>query len=46
MRYNKVEICGINTSKLKVLNEKEKRELLIKARNGTESEKKWQEKLS
>ena len=40
MRYNKVEICGINTSKLKVLNEKEKRELLIKARNGTESEKK------
>ena len=40
MRYNKVEICGINTSKLKVLNEKEKRELLIKARNGTEPEKK------
>ena len=24
MQYNKVEICGVNTSKLKVLNEKEK----------------------
>ena len=34
MQYNKVEICGINTSKLKVLSEKEKMELLRKAHNG------------
>lgn len=34
MQYNKVEICGINTSKLKVLTEKEKTELLIKAKEG------------
>lgn len=30
MQYNKVEICGVNTSKLKVLKEAEKRELLEK----------------
>lgn len=34
LQYNKVEICGINTSELKVLKEKEKIELLRKARNG------------
>ncbi len=34
MQYNKVEICGINTCDLKVLKEKEKIELLKKARNG------------
>ncbi len=34
VQYSKVEICGINTSKLKVLTEKEKTELLIKAKNG------------
>ena len=34
MQYSKVEICGINTSKLKVLTEKEKTELLIKAKTG------------
>ena len=34
MYYNKVEICGINTSKLKVLTDEEKRELLIKTKNG------------
>ena len=34
MHYNKVEICGIDTSKLKVLNEKEKNELLKKTHNG------------
>ena len=34
MYYNKVEICGIDTSKLKVLSEKQKTELLIKARQG------------
>ncbi len=32
----KVEICGINTSKLKVLSAKEKNELLEKAHNGDE----------
>ena len=34
MRYNKVEICGVNTSKLKVLTDEKKKELLIKAKNG------------
>lgn len=34
MVYNKVEICGINTNDIKVLKEKEKMELLRKARNG------------
>jgi len=32
--YNKVEICGVNTSKLKVMSEEKKRELLLKARAG------------
>ena len=36
LQYNKVEICGINTSKLKVLKEKEKMELLKKVRAGDE----------
>ena len=31
---NKVEICGVNTSKLPVLSNKEKQELLIKIKNG------------
>ncbi|SQB91684.1 RNA polymerase sigma-G factor [Clostridium tetanomorphum] len=31
---NKVEICGVNTSKLPVLKEKEMRELLIKMKDG------------
>ncbi len=34
MYYNKVEICGTDTSTLKTLTEKEKTELLIKAKNG------------
>ena len=34
MYLNKVEICGVNTSKLKVLNEKEQSELLRKVREG------------
>lgn len=34
MRTNKVEICGVDTSKLKTFTEDEKRELLIKAREG------------
>ena len=33
---NKVEICGVNTSKLPVLTSEEKRELLIKIKNGDE----------
>ncbi|MGN0687991.1 MAG: RNA polymerase sporulation sigma factor SigG [Oscillospiraceae bacterium] len=34
MFYNKVEICGVNTSKLKVLRESEKMELLKKVKQG------------
>ena len=34
MQFNKVEICGVNTSNLKVLKEKEKMELLARIRNG------------
>ncbi len=34
MYFNKVEICGIDTSKLKVLTEKEKIELLKKSHDG------------
>ena len=34
MYYNKVEICGVNTSKLKVLSNEEKRNLLILAHSG------------
>ncbi len=34
MFYNKVEICGINTSKLKTLSDSEKRELLEKSKAG------------
>lgn len=34
VQYNKVEICGINTSQLKVLKEEEKMELLKKAQAG------------
>lgn len=34
MQFNKVEICGINTSQLKVMKEAEKLELLKKAHDG------------
>ncbi|MBE6828271.1 MAG: RNA polymerase sporulation sigma factor SigG [Ruminococcaceae bacterium] len=34
MQFNKVEICGVNTAKLKVLKEKEKTELLRKMHDG------------
>ncbi len=34
MYYNKVEICGVDTSKLKVLSDAEKKELLIRSKNG------------
>ena len=33
---NKVEICGVNTSKLPVLSNEEKQELLIKVKDGDE----------
>lgn len=40
MQYNKVEICGINTSQLTVLKEDEKKELLNIIRNGTPEQSK------
>ncbi len=42
MQWGKVEICGINTSTLKVLRESEKTELLIRIKNG---DKKAREEL-
>jgi len=42
MFYNKVDLCGINTSKLKVLSSEEKTELLRKTKNG---DKKAREEL-
>lgn len=39
MALNKVEICGVNTSKLRLLDEEEKRELLEKIRQGDEAAK-------
>ena len=36
MYYNKVEICGVNTSTLKVLTDEEKKELLKKSKKGDE----------
>ena len=40
VQYGKVEICGVNTSQLKLLKESEKRELLLKIKNGTPAERK------
>ncbi len=37
MQYNKVEICGVNTSKLPVLKEKEKMRLLKLVKQGDKS---------
>ena len=34
MYYNKVEICGVNTSDLKVLTDVEKKDLLIRTKQG------------
>ena len=31
---NKVEICGVNTTKLPILSNEEKKELLLKIKNG------------
>ena len=36
MYYNKVEICGVNTSKLTVLSDDKKRELLIQTKQGND----------
>ena len=36
MYYNKVEICGVNTSHLKVLTDEEKKELLLRMKGGDE----------
>lgn len=48
MIYNKVEICGVNTSKLKVLSEERKKELLRIIRDGSkeESEKAREEMIA
>lgn len=40
MYYNKVEICGVNTSRLKVLTDEEKRDLLLKTHAGDEAARK------
>ncbi len=40
MYYNKVEICGLNTSQLKVLSDEEKRDLLKKSKAGDEQARK------
>lgn len=39
MQFNKVEICGVNTAKLRVLSEAEKRELLEKMHSGSPSQR-------
>ncbi len=40
MYYNKVEICGVNTAKLKVLTDEEKHDLLLKTKAGDEEARK------
>ncbi len=40
MQYGKVEICGVNTSRLKLLSEEKKRELLKTIKNGSPAERK------
>lgn len=37
MYYNKVEICGVNTSKLEVLSDDDKKDLLIKSKDGDDA---------
>ena len=37
MYYNKVEICGVNTSSLKILTDDEKRSLLLRSKSGDEA---------
>ena len=36
MALNKVEICGVNTAKLPILNDKQKRELFVQIKKGNE----------
>ena len=36
MYYGKVEICGVNTAKLKTLTDEEKKDLLYKCKEGNE----------
>ena len=40
MYYNKVEICGVNTSSLKTLSDDDKKSLLLKARQGDKTARK------
>jgi RNA polymerase sporulation-specific sigma factor len=40
LQYSKVEICGVNTSQLKILSENEKKELLNIIKNGSPVEQK------
>ncbi len=40
MFYNKVEICGVNTAKLKSLSDEEKKELLQRIRLGDQTARK------
>lgn len=40
MQYGKVEICGVNTARLKLLSEEKKRELLQIIKSGTPAERK------
>ena len=40
MQFNKVELCGVDTSGLRVLSEAQKRELLRRMREGSEKERK------
>lgn len=40
MHYNKVGICGVNTSELKTLSDEEKRSLLIRTKNGDDEARK------
>lgn len=40
MYYNKVEICGVNTSELKVLTDEEKTDLLRRTKSGDENARK------
>ena len=37
MQYSKVEICGVNTAKLKILSEAQKTEILKIMHTGTQS---------
>lgn len=40
LQYNKVEICGVDTAKLPILSEEQKRNLLLQMRSGTPAKRK------